>query len=70
MFFRITTSNFQEIILAVFRKFCRNKIKFYDKKQKKNCFVYYIYIFFKFFSTEFLKYIKEHFLKVLGIYLK
>ena len=49
MFFEITTSNFQKMFLAIFRKFCQKelKIKTLYKNRQKNCF-------FCFFDIKFL----------------
>ena len=64
-FFEINTSNFQGMFLAIFRKFCRNRIKKIKNKnfitKKKHFFVYFLNIEI---STEFSKYCKEHFPKI------
>ena len=69
-FFEINTSNFQEIFLAIFRKFCGKESK---QKVKKKLFFghdFFKFYFLNFILTEFSKYCKIHFLKVRGSYLK
>ena len=61
MFFKIATSSFQEMFLAIFRKTIKKK------NIKKLSF---LLGFQKFLPTEFLKYIKENFMKISGIFLK
>ena len=56
------------MFLAIFRKFCKYKVKKKCAKIKKK--VEAFILFFKFFHIKFSKYGKKHFLIVSGIYLK